>query len=64
MTDKKSNLIFKRTLAFLDISENNYLDFKTLLEIQIEYFSPIKVGRELKKFFSSLNLVLSIIFSL
>lgn len=61
LADAESNRLFKRTLAFLDSPDNNYSDFKNLIELQIEKITAIK-GRSLTKFFATLNLLSTIVF--
>ncbi len=61
MSDPESNRLLKRTLAFLDAPDNDFGDFKQLVELQIIKLPSIK-GRALKKFFATLNLLSSIIY--
>jgi len=61
LADSESNRLFKRTLAFLDAPDNEYVDLKQLIELQFEKISTIK-GRSLKKLFATLNLLSSIIY--
>lgn len=61
LADSESNRLLKRTLAFLDSPDNNFIDFKQLVEIQIDNTQSIK-GRTFKKFFATLNLLSTIIF--
>ncbi len=61
LSDSESNRLFKRTLAFLDAPDNDFIDLKQLIEIQFEKVSSIG-GRAFKKLFATLNLVTSIIF--
>nr|WP_319997626.1 hypothetical protein [uncultured Draconibacterium sp.] len=61
LADSESNRLFKRTLAFLDAPDNDYVDLKQLIELQFEKISTIK-GRSLKKLFATLNLLASIIY--
>jgi len=61
LADCESNRLLKRTLAFLDSPDNDYIDFKQLVEIQIDKIKSIK-GRTFKKFFATINLLSSIVF--
>lgn len=61
LADSESNRLLKRTLAFLDSPDNDYVDFKQLVEIQIDKINSIK-GRTFKKFFATMNLLSSIVF--
>lgn len=61
LSDSESNRLLKRSLAFLDAPDNDFNDFKKLVELQINKISSIK-GRAFKKFFATLNLLSSIIF--
>lgn len=61
LADNESNRLLKRTLAFLDSPDNDFMDFKRLVEIQIDKMNSIK-GRTFKKFFATINLLSSIIF--
>ncbi|MCZ4696415.1 hypothetical protein DWB61_17255 [Ancylomarina euxinus] len=61
LADAESNRLLKRTLAFLDSPDNDFSDFKQLVEIQIDKTKTIK-GRTFKKYFATLNLLSSIIF--
>lgn len=62
LTDDESNRLFKRTLAFLDAPDNDFSDFKQLVELQFEKINNLSSDRFQKKFFATLNLLLSIIF--
>lgn len=61
LADTESNRLLKRTLAFLDSPDNDFVDFKRLVEIQIDKINSIK-GRTFKKFFATINLLSSIVF--
>lgn len=61
LADNESNRLLKRTLAFLDSPDNDFMDFKQLVEIQIVKMNSIK-GRTFKKFFATINLLSSIVF--
>lgn len=61
LADNESNRLLKRTLAFLDSPDNDYIDFKQLVEIQIDKIYTIK-GRTFNKFFATINLLSTIIF--
>lgn len=61
LADTESNRLFKRTLAFLDSPDNDFIDFKQLVEIQIDKISSIK-GRPFEMFFATINLLGSMIF--
>lgn len=61
LADSESNRLFKRTLAFLDAPDNEFVDLKQLIELQFQKISIIK-GRSLKKLFATLNLLISIIY--
>lgn len=61
LSDLESNRLLKRTLAFLDAPDNDYSDFKQLVDLQISKASIINV-RAFKKFFATLNLLSSIIY--
>lgn len=60
LTDEESLRLFKKSLILLDAPENNYSDFKQLVDLQFESLQIIK-GRALKKLFATLKL-LSVIF--
>ncbi|WP_075604077.1 hypothetical protein [Saccharicrinis aurantiacus] len=61
LSDSESNRLLKRTLAFLDSPDNDFMDFKQLVEIQVDKIDSIK-GRTFKKFFATINLLSSIVF--
>lgn len=61
LSDEASNRLFKKTLAFLDSPDNEYLEFKELVTIQFNKVENIK-SRAFKKLFATLNLLNSIIF--
>lgn len=60
LTDEESLRLFKRTLVLLDAPNNDFNDFKQLVDLQIERINDIK-GRAFKKFFATLNLLSVII---
>jgi hypothetical protein len=51
----------KKTLAFLDSPDNEYIEFKELVRIQFEKVENVK-SRAFKKLFATLNLINSIVF--
>lgn len=61
LSDDASNRLLKKTLAFLDSPDNEYLDFKKLVTIQFEKVENVK-SRAFKKLFATLNLLNSIIY--
>lgn len=61
LSDEKSNRLLKKTLAFLDSPDNEFIEFKELVTIQFEKINNVK-GRAFKKLFATLNLLSSIIF--
>lgn len=61
LSDKESNRLFKKTLAFLDAPDNEFIDLKHLVDLQFNKVSQIR-GRSFKKLFATLNLIASIIF--
>lgn len=61
LSDDVSNRLLKKTLAFLDSPDNEYLEFKELVTIQFNKIENIK-SRAFKKLFATLNLLNSIIF--
>lgn len=56
LTDEESLRHFKRTIVLLDAPNYDYVDFKLLVDAQIEKVVKIR-GRALKKFFSTLKLL-------
>lgn len=60
LTDEESLYLFKRTLVLLDAPEYDFIDFKRLVDLQIEKIKNVK-GRALKKLFATLNLLSAII---
>lgn len=62
LVDAESSQFFKRTLVFLDASDYDFNDFKTLIEIQIDKLTGTNQQRNLKKFFATLNLLGTIVF--
>ncbi len=61
LSDNESNRLLKKTLAFLDSPDNEFLDLKELVRIQFNKIENIK-SRAFKKLFATLNLLNSIIF--
>lgn len=61
LSDATSNRLLKKTLAFLDSPDNQFKEFKELVNIQFKSFNYIK-SRAFKKLFATLNLLNSIIF--
>lgn len=61
LSDEASNRLLKKTLAFLDSPDNEYIEFKELVSIQFEKVDNVK-SRAFKKLFSTLNLLNSLIF--
>jgi len=61
LLDDESNRLFKKTLALLDAPNNDYSDFKRLIELQLSKVTDMKGGRVLKKLFATFNLLSSII---
>lgn len=61
LSDDASNRLFKKTLAFLDSPDNEYIEFKELVVLQFDKLKSIK-GRAFKKLFATLRLLNSIIF--
>lgn len=61
LSDHISNRLLKKTLAFLDSPDNEYFEFKELVNIQFNKVDDIK-SRAFKKLFATLNLLNSIIF--
>lgn len=61
LSDDASNRLLKKTLAFLDSPDNEYLEFKQLVTLQFNKVGDIK-SRAFKKLFATLNLLNSIIF--
>jgi hypothetical protein len=61
LSDVESTLLFKKTLAFLDMPEFDYQEFQELVRLQFQKLGSVK-GRSLAKFFATLNILLSTIF--
>lgn len=59
LSDDMSNRLLKKTLAFLDSPDNNYIDFKELVELQFTRVNDIK-SRAFKKLFATLNILNSL----
>jgi len=59
--DDESNRLFKKTIAFLDAPDNNFDDFKKLVQLQFDKLKEIK-ERSLTKLFSTLGLLMSMVF--
>ncbi|MFW0717390.1 hypothetical protein [Pedobacter sp. N23S346] len=53
LTDEQSLRLFKRTLILLDAPENDFNDFRTLFDLQIEKIGETKKGRSFHKFFAT-----------
>lgn len=53
LTDEQSLRLFKRTLILLDAPENDFNDFRTLVDLQIEKIGENKKGRSFHKFFAT-----------
>lgn len=60
LTDENSIRLFKKTLLLLDAPENDFSDFRQLVDSQLLNFENLK-GRSLKKLFATLNLLSVII---
>lgn len=60
LTDEESIRHFKRTLVLLDAPNYDFLDFKQLVNLQVDRVTEVK-GRAFKKLFASLNLLSVII---
>jgi hypothetical protein len=61
LSDETSNRLLKKTLAFLDSPDNNYIDFKELVKLQFNKVNDIK-SRAFKKLFATLNILNSLIY--
>lgn len=61
LIDEDSNRYLKKTLAFLDTPDYDYIDFKRLVVLQFEKINSIK-GRALAKLFATLGLLQNLIF--
>lgn len=61
LSDEASNRLLKKTLAFLDSPDNEYIEYKELVRIQFEKVEIVK-NRAFKKLFATLNLINSIVF--
>lgn len=59
LSDDTSNRLLKKTLAFLDSPDNNYIDFKELVKLQFNKVNDIK-SRAFKKLFATLNILNSL----
>lgn len=59
LSDETSNRLLKKTLAFLDSPDNNYIDFKELVKLQFNKVNDIK-SRAFKKLFATLNILNSL----
>lgn len=60
LSDEQSNVLLKKTLAFLDTPDYDYNDFKKLVFIQFDKITIVK-GRAFNKLFASLNLLQTLI---
>ncbi len=61
LIDGESSRLFKRTLAFLDAPDNDFDDFKKLVQLQFDKLKNIK-RKTFTKLFSTLSLLLLMIF--
>ncbi|MEH7889524.1 hypothetical protein [Elizabethkingia meningoseptica] len=61
LLDDESNRLFKKTLAFLDTPDNDYDDFKRLVNLQFDKIQSVK-GRALSKLFATLGLLETLVF--
>jgi len=61
LSDDASNRLLKKTLAFLDSPDNEYREFKELVDLQFNNVENVK-SRAFKKLFATLNLLTSLIF--
>jgi len=61
LTDDESLRLFKKTLVLLDAPQNDYRDFKMLVDLQTEKIADIKKGRAFSKFFATQNLLASVV---
>jgi hypothetical protein len=61
LSDDTSNRLLKKTLAFLDSPDNNYIDFKELVKLQFNKVNDTK-SRAFKKLFATLNILNSLIY--
>lgn len=61
LSDEESIELLKKTLAFLDVPDYDYVDFRKLVNIQFEKVSEVR-GRSLVKLFATLNLLEALIF--
>lgn len=61
LMDVESNRLFKKTLAFMDIPNYDFKDFKALIRLQLEKVSSAK-GRAFEKLFATLALLEALIF--
>ncbi|OPB97922.1 hypothetical protein [Elizabethkingia occulta] len=61
LIDGESNRLFKKTLAFLDTPDNDYGDFKRLVNLQFDKIQSVK-GRALSKLFATLGLLETLVF--
>lgn len=59
LSDDVSNRLLKKTLAFLDSPDNNYIEFKELVTLQFNRVKEIR-SRAFKKLFATLNILNSI----
>jgi len=61
LTDEESLRLFKKTLVLFDVPQNDYRDFKRLVDLQIEKIGKIEKGRAFRKFFATQNLLASVV---
>jgi len=62
LTDERSLRLFKRTLILLDAPENDFTDFKELVNLQVEKIGENTKGRSFHKFFATQLLLGNVIF--
>lgn len=61
LSDSDSARLLKKTLAFLDAPDNEFLEFKELVNIQFKRFERIR-SRAFRKLFATLNLLNSLVY--
>lgn len=61
LTDEESSRLFKKTLVLLDAPGNEFVEFKRLVDLQVEKIGDIRSGRAFNKFFATQNLLCSVI---
>lgn len=67
LTDPECVRLFKRTLVLLDAPDNDYTDFKQLVNIQLNKIVAVNLGtkggrREISNLFASLKLLIAIVY--